>query len=168
MNKAKYIIFTSLILLLFISCEITFHPNSDLYYTPYGTVCMEDNYFDTRLLLYVPNEELYFLASVSKIDAQQILKSQGISEDKSKLFFLITNSNSSYRPYGTCLYAFNLENPQDHVFRFSKWIKHALYPIVKTSDKDIINVEISNDDIIYTERSGERTTIPFAAFQPKL
>ena len=168
MKKAKYIIFTSLILLLFISCEITFHPNSDLYYTPYGTVCMEDNYFDTRLLLHVPNEELYFLASVSKIDAQQILKLQGISEDKSKLFFLITNSNCSYRPYGTCLYAFNLENPQDHVFRFSKLIKHALYPIVKITDKDILNVQISNDDIIYTERSGEETTITFDTLQPQI
>ncbi len=167
MKKAKYIIFTSLILLLFISCEITFHPNSDLYYTPYGTVCMEDGFFDTRLLLSVPNEELYFLANVSKIDCQQILKLHGMSEDKSKLFFLITNSNCSYKPYGTCLYAFNLVNPQYHVFRFSKLIKHALYPIVKITDKDIINVEISNDDIIYTERSGEETTIPFEVLQPK-
>ena len=160
MKKAKYIIYTSLILLLFISCEITFHPNSDLYYTPYGTVCMEDGFFDTRLLLSVPNEELYFLANVSKIDCQQILKLHGMSEDKSKLFFLITNSNCSYRPYGTCLYVFNLINPQNHVFRFSKLIKHALYPVVKIIDKDIVNVTLTNNFVTYIDKQGNNYKEP--------
>ncbi|MGD1817359.1 MAG: hypothetical protein ACPKNR_10025 [Pleomorphochaeta sp.] len=149
--------------LLITSCELNFTPNEILYETTsYGTVCMQDNEVETAFLLSIPNEKLFFLEYVKKMDCNEMLISKALSNDTSKFYVLIGNSNRvGWDPYGIGLFVFDLENPQNNTYKYSPLIQHALNPIVKITNRDISKVILSNDSITYTERSGNEVTIAF-------
>jgi len=161
MNKNKYFIFSFILLFTCTSCEITFHPNVNLYETPYGTVCMQDSTYKTIYFLAVPGEELYYLKAVQKSDHLEKLVDINISDDKSKLFILIENSTINYKPYGTGLFVFDLINPQDNYYYYNCFYRHLLNKLLEVTDKDITEASILNNSITYKERSGEETTIYF-------
>ena len=149
--------------LLITSCELNFTPNETLYKTTsFGTVCMQDNEIETAFLLSIPNEELFFLEYVKKMDCNETLISKALSNDTSKFYVLIGNSNRvGWDPYGIGLFVFDLENPQNNTYKYSPLIQHALNPIVKITNRDISKVILTNYSITYTERSGTETTIYF-------
>ncbi|MGH0052821.1 MAG: hypothetical protein ACQ5SW_05485 [Sphaerochaetaceae bacterium] len=120
---------------------------------------MEDDRWESALLFSVPGHELYFLAYVKKIDNGEVLASEGISEDKSKFFVLITNSYLKWKPYGIGLFVFDLENPENNIYQYSVLVKHGLRPIIEITDKDIVQVELTDDTLSYWDRSGERIDI---------
>ena len=167
-NKLLFIICLIIFSLSTFGCEITFHPNFNLYETPYGTVCMQDSTYKTIYFLAVPGEELYYLKAVQKSNHLEKLIDINISDDKSKLFILIENSTINYKPYGTGLFVFDLINPQDNYYYYNCFYKHLLNKLLEVTDKDITEASILNNSITYKERSGEVTTILFDTLQPVL
>lgn len=161
MKNLRYLILILIISFLCISCEHNFSPTETLFYTPYGTISVDDDTYQTAYLLDIPNEELYFLAFIHKVDNQEKLISINISEDKSKLFIHKGNKDWNETPVSKGLYAFDLINPQDNVYVFSNSIDHALQPIYENYSPYIIDVSISNDSITYTKNSGTQKTILF-------
>ncbi len=85
-NKVLFIICLIIFSLSTLGCEMTFHPNVNLYETHYGIVCMQDNQYETTFFLSVTGEKLYYLKTIHKFDLQKKLISINISENKSKLY----------------------------------------------------------------------------------
>ena len=164
-KKNKFILIISLFALLFLNmgCEMNFYPNETLYVTPYGKICLDDYFWDTTYLLSVPNEDLYYLATILKIDAGERLISHNISNDLSKFYVLIGNSHARWKPKGIGLFVFDITDPINNTYSYSPRINNALKPIIEITDKDITEVSIFNDSITYTESSGGNTTIIFSS-----
>ena len=167
-NKVFLIICLIIFLLSTSGCEITFEPNETLFITPYGSICLENNNWYTRYLLSVKNEDLYLLETIRKVDSSEILISHNISDDLSKFYVLIGNSNSRWDPYGIGLFVFDITDPKNNTYSYNIRIDNALKTILNITDKDIVNVEITNNAITYTDRSKNETTILFDAIQPEL
>jgi len=159
--KLFYILILSFLLFLNMGCEMNFYPNETLYVTPYGSICLENNYWYTRYILSDQNEKLYLLETIVKIDSSEYLISHNISNDLSKFYVLIGNSNSRWNPYGVGLFVFDITDPENNTYSYNFRINNALKTIIKIIDKDIIDVEITDDSITYTERLGTQTTISF-------
>lgn len=150
-----------LIIILFTGCEMTYNPNFTIFETPYGTVCKDESIYQTIFLLSVPGEELYYLTTVFKQDLNEELISIDISQDKSKLYILIGKKNWEEINTATQLFVYNLINPHENVYDYSWLVKHLLRPIIEETSKIIIDVDIQNNSVIYTERTGSQTTILF-------
>ncbi len=96
------------------------------------------------------------------MDCNEFLISKALSNDNSKFYVFIGNSNRvGWGPYGIGLFVFDLENPQANAYKYSTLIKHALNPIVKITNRDISEVILSNDSITYIEKSGNKVTTSF-------
>ncbi len=160
-NKKIKLFILFLNIILFTGCEITFEPNETLFITPYGSICLENNNWYTRYLLSVQNEDLYLLETIRKVDSSETLISHNISDDLSKFYVLIGNSNSRWDPYGIGLFVFDITDPKNNTYSYNIRIDNALKTILNIANKDIVNVEITNNSITYTERLGEETTIYF-------
>jgi len=161
MKPIKFFIINIIIIFLLISCEMTYNPNFTIFETPYGTVCKDESTYQTIFLLSVPGEELYYLTTVFKQDLNEELISIDISQDESKLYILIGKKNWEEKNTATQLFVYNLINPHENVYDYSCLVKHVLRPIIEETSKIIIDVDIQNNSIIYTERSGTQTTIEF-------
>ena len=133
----------------------------NLFDTPYGTVCMRDNKFDTTILFATPNNEIYYFTNVSKVDLQETLDFIDISDDGSKLYIIIANSNVRYEPYGSSFYIFDLENVKNNTYSSNNLVNLRVNPLIEITNKDVVNVLITNTYAILTESSGEKTKITF-------
>ncbi|NCD06178.1 MAG: hypothetical protein EOL97_08670 [Spirochaetia bacterium] len=96
-----------------------------------------------------------------KIDAGERLISHNISNDLSKFYVLIGNSHARWKPKGIGLFVFDITDPENNTYSYNFRVNNALKTIIKITDKDIVDVEITDDSLTYTESSEEDTIIYF-------
>ncbi len=161
MKTMKYFLTITMISLFFISCNTNSKIYTDLYNTPFGIVSKLEDFSDTNFYLTTQNQETYFLVNLSKLDRKEMLKSIEVSPDQTKLYILIENSNISYKPYGTALYVYDLENTENPAYGYIRNIGKKLNPIFMQTNQNIIDVTLTNNSISYLNQVGDRVTITF-------